>query len=327
MNIPIVEIDEKRNYWLIRTEAGEYYEEFYHDQFVGMGWDELNKFTKEELYDDDFMAEQVQKIYGDKVKQPWRVYTQVRRFVYEVNVGDVVLIPSQSHVSFGVVESEVEYVEVKEFELFEGLCPFQKRRRVKWLKTIRRADLDPYLYKLLNSHFAITNATEYAPYIDRTLHSFYLKGGKAHLVLHVTTQGRVYARDLMQLINGSIKLVDAYNEVNGEKLDPNGIEIKVNVQSPGPVEFISDVWTITVIGMCLVFIVGGKFSIKHTKENTDISAESDGLIEKVLKVIQLFKKNSEQQNEDLPKQIQEPAEKLRVELPEELKKLPESQGE
>lgn len=325
MHIPIIKIDENRNYWMVRTEAGEYYDEFYHDNFVGMGWDELNSFSQEEFNNEEYMAEQVTKFFPD-VKQQWRVYSQVRRFLFDVKVGDIVIIPSSSHVSFGVVESDVYFAEVTEADLAAGLCPFKKRRRVAWIKTVRRNDLDPYLYKLLNSHFTITNALEYAPFIDRTLHSFYVKGDKAHLVLQVTTEDHIYARDLMKLINGSLELVDVHNEITGDELDPNGVEIKLNVQSPGPVEFVSDVWTITVIGIALVFIVGGKFSFKHTKEQTDISAESEGMIEKILKVVDRIQKNKELKGQ-LESQTKLPAEKLKVELPEELKNLPENQGE
>lgn len=317
MNFPIVEIDEKRNYWLIRTDAGEYYDEFYHDKFVGMGWDELNKFTKEELYDDDFMAEQVYKIYGEKVKQPWRVYTQVRRFVHEIKIGDIVLIPSQSHISFGVVESEVEYVQIKEFELFEGLCPFQKRRKVNWLKTIRRADLDPYLYKLLNSHFAITNALDYAPFIDRTLHSFYIKGNEAHLVLQVKKTNKVYLREINRLTDGALDLVDLFNEMTDSDLDSNKIESKMNIQSPGPVELIAGAALILSLGLLLHYVMGGRFSTKVTFKGVEFDGETDGLLEKILK----FKNKSENDPNAQRKieQLKSAMEQLNVKLPEELK--------
>lgn len=323
----LVRIEENRSYWLIRTDAGEYYDEFYHDNFVSIGWDELNQYSKEDLYNDVLMDEVVQKAYGEKVKQPWRVYKQLRRFVHEIAVGDIVIIPSKSHVSFGEVKSEVEYFEVSESKLAAGLCPFQKRRKVEWIKTVRREELDPYLYRLLNSHFTVTNANEYSSYIDRTLHSFYVKGDKAHLVLQVTTHEEIYAKDLLKLINGTLNLADVYNELSSDNVDTNDVEIKLNVQSPGPIEFISNVWTITAIGVLLVFIVGGKFTFKKTKESTDISAESEGLIEKLLKVYQNVKQNKEL-NHMTEKQTKETIEKLEVELPEELKKLPEFvQGE
>lgn len=313
---PIIEIDENRNYWLIRTEAGEYYDEFYHDKFVGMGWDELNQFDQEDIYDDEFISEQVCKIYP-KVKQAWRVYSQVRKFMFEVKIGDIVLIPSSSHISFGIVESDVYYQEISESELLEGLCPFKKRRQVSWLKTIRRDELDPYLYRLLNSHFTISNALEYAPFIDRTLHGFYVRDGQAHLVLRVKKEGRIFLREINKLTDGALEIIDLFNDGTDSSYNSNEIESKINVQSPGPIELIAGAGVILALGLLLHYILGGKYSTKITLKGVEFDGETDGLLEKILK----FKKRAEEDSDTKAKlaEIKETMESLKLQLPDELK--------
>lgn len=311
-----INVKEDRNYWLIRTEAGEYYDEFYHDEFVGMGWDDLNKFSRKDHYDDDYMSEQVSKIYP-KVKQTWRVYTQIRKFIYEIKIGDIVLIPSKSHISFGYITSNVYYQDTKEFDILEGFCPFKKRRSVEWIKTIKRDDLDPYLYKLLNSHFTISNANDYSSYIDRTLHGFYIKNGESHLVLRVKKQGKVYLREINKLTDGALDLIDLFNEVTESNLDSNRIESKMNVQSPGPVELIGIGSIIITLGLLLHYTMGGKFSGKASLKSFEINGETDGLLEKIIK----FKKHSEENSNTKEKleAIKDSIKKLDIDLPDELK--------
>jgi hypothetical protein len=45
-NIPVVQIDENRNYWLVRTQSGEFYDDFYFDNFIAVGWDEFNDYDR-----------------------------------------------------------------------------------------------------------------------------------------------------------------------------------------------------------------------------------------------------------------------------------------
>lgn len=307
-----VQIDPLRKYWLIRAESGEYYDEFIEGNFVAIGWDELNEFSREQMYNDEFMVEQINTIYTeDIVKQPWRVYTQVRKFIHEVSNGDVVLVPSATHVMFGIIQGDIYLADI-ENNGTNG-CPFKKRRRVSWLKSVRRPKLDPYLYKLLHSQFTISSAVDYAPYIDRTLHSYFIKGDKAHLVLQVERQDQVFLRDINRLIEGSLSLVDIFNELTDSRYDSNNIEGKINVQSPGPVEFIAGAAVILIIGTLIHHTVGGR--IKSDIKGLEFDKETEAFFSKFA---QIKEKSNDPKIESKLEEYRQTLDKLEVRMPEEL---------
>ncbi|KAF1341723.1 restriction endonuclease [Bacillus subtilis] len=320
--IPVVQIDDKRKYWLVRTQSGEYYEQFYFENFISVGWDEFNDIEKFKTADKSVIIKEIEKAYPEN-KKPGLIYSQIKRFLFELSPGDVVMIPSpnSTRISFGIILSDVEIKNISETDIEEGECPFTKRRNVKWLKTIRRAELDPYLYKMMHTHLTISNATEYAEVIDRTLHSFYIKKGTAHLVLEVKQENDIPAMDLINGINNILDIVPLLKNPQDENVDFNksDIDLKLRVQSPGVIEFISnDVpWAIFGIGIVLTFVVGGTIKGSFTKEKTEVEASSQGLIEKILKLRK--QKDSHKLKElDLIRTI----ESLKLQLPEETKNLP-----
>jgi restriction system protein len=322
-DVPATFIKETQNYWLVRTQSGEYYDEFFHDNFIGIGWDKLQP---KDASDDESILIKILEEFPDE-KQPGRILSQIKRFIFDLKIGDIVIIPSQtsSVLSFGRIESDVYIKEVDEIDVFMGACSFQKRKKVSWIKTIRRDELDPYLYKLLNSHHTISNATPYAEYIDRTIHSFYVKGTSAHLILNVQKRGQISAIDLVQLLRNTLDLVPIVSELTGEEFSADDLDIKLTVNSPGIIEIIAYMTPVLVlgIGILLHYIVGGelKGSASYTKSEgrLEVESSSEGLIEKILK-IKVHKDNNYIRELEITQKLA--LEKLNVKLPEELKKLP-----
>ncbi|MDK7476036.1 hypothetical protein OWP15_25595 [Bacillus paranthracis] len=324
-DIPVVQIDEKRNYWLVRTQSGEYYDEFYFDSFIAIGWDEFNNMTLFRDGDKSIIVKEIEKQYPDN-KQPGLVYNQICRFLFEMEVGDVVMIPSHNstHITFGIIETHPYVEKISDTNIEEGVCPFGKRRKVRWIKTIKRTELDPYLYRMMQSHHTINNANDYADVIDRTLHSFYYKNGTAHLVVAVDKKDEVAALDLINGINNILELVPLIeNPLNpNDEFKKEDIDLKLRVQSPGIMEFMSSgaaAWAVLGTGVLLTYIVGGKLKFTKTKEQTDVEVSTQGLLEKILK----FKKhNDEQKLKELEKQNQQTARSLELRMPEETENLP-----
>lgn len=326
-DIPVVQIDHTRNYWLIRTQSGEYYENFYFENFIAIGWEDFNDIERFRSTEKQIMIGDIEKAYPD-YKKPGLIYSQIKRFLFDLSPGDVVMIPSPNsyRISFGIILSEPETVEVKETDIEEGACPFSKRRRVKWLKTVNREELDPYLYKMMHTHLTISNATDYAEVIDRTLHSFYIKKGSAHLVLEVKQEDDIPAVDLINGINNILDIVPLLKNPQDEKIEFNkrDIDLKLRVQSPGVIELISNVapWTIFGIGIILTFVVGGKIKGTFTTKKTEVEASSQGLIEKFLKI---KKHNDSHQLKEL--ELKQTIERLKLQLPEETKNLSTNDSE
>ncbi|WP_263560043.1 hypothetical protein [Paenibacillus polymyxa] len=326
--IPIVMIPEDRRYWLVRTQSGEFYDEFFHDGFIGIGWNEFSDIEKFLNTEKDEMTDLISITYkpdeGEKPPQPGRIYGQIYRFLSELNVNDIVMIPSSnsSHISFGIIESEPYIEEVSETGLDMGLCPFIKRRDVNWIKTVQRDRLDPYLYRMMQAHQAISNANDYANYIDRTLHSFYLKGDKAHLVVDVKQEKQIPAVDMISYVSTLLDIVPLIEnpEKPEETFKKEDVDLKLNVQSPGLMEFISQSpYVMMILGMVVVGLVGGSFKFKNSngkkESSNEVELQSEGLFEKVFKFI---KHKDEHKLKEIKQQHSIYKDKLKAELPKEL---------
>ncbi|OMF17265.1 hypothetical protein BK131_04690 [Paenibacillus amylolyticus] len=326
--IPIVIIPEDRKYWLVRTQSGEFYDEFFHDGFIGIGWNEFSDIERLRTSEKEEITDLISITYkpeeGQKPPQPGRIYGQIYRFLFELKVNDIVMIPSNnsSHISFGIIQSEPYIEEVSETSMDMGLCPFTKRRKVKWIKTVQRDRLDPYLYRMMQAHQAISNANDYANYIDRTLHSYYLKGNKSHLVVDVKQENQIPAVDMISYVSTLLDIVPLIeNPENPEEtFSKEDVDLKLNVQSPGIMEFISDSpYVVTVLGIVIVGLVGGSFKIKRTNGQKDSSSEvelqSEGLFEKVFKFI---KHKDEHKLKEIKQQHTIYKDKLQAELPKEI---------
>lgn len=232
-------IEESRKYWLVRTESGAYYNDYSNGNYIAIGWDEfsdINDFSDETMPEE--MAKTILEYYPDK--QPGRIYNQIRKFIFDIKIGDVVMIPNENSklINFGIVTSD--FISRKNNK--NDTCPFIKSKSVEWVTSINRDKLDPYLFKMMQAHQTINSANEYAHFIDRTMYSFYEKNNKSYLILPVTKKSDIPAYDLSQFINSITNLIPTINKVFEDEIEYNrrDLDIKINVQSPGYVELKSD---------------------------------------------------------------------------------------
>ncbi|MCI9977732.1 hypothetical protein JY742_16505 [Clostridioides difficile] len=250
-NIPI--IDKDRQYWLVRTDGGDLWEQFKVESFIGIGWNEFsdkNEFSQIEKNLDLQLElkDRIRKEY--EVDKPGLIINSIKRFVVQMKVGDIVMIPSDRStiISFGEITSDLCLHELTEEDINEEKCDYVKRRNVKWIKDIYRDDLDPLLFKMFQAHHTIVNACNYADVIDRTLQNLYIKDGVTHLKVDVKTQNKV-GKNLFMLqkmfFDSKLNVSDC-------------VQMKINVQSPGFLEIITThIWDIIKISLALNVIVGG----------------------------------------------------------------------
>lgn len=320
VNKIIPEISESTNYWLVRTQGGDFFKEFYFENYIAIGWNEItdvNLMTEEKREE---LTMKIRDTFTDSTK-PGGIATLLIRFNEEMKKGDIVIIPDSSSriIAFGEVldneiyiEDETEEDEIDEETDDEVKCHYIKRRRVKWIKTQTKNNIDIYLFKILNSHHTISRIKEeYQNIVDRSLYPYYMKNGQAHLVLRVKQEKNISLVQLSKLLSSNLKIIDEYNNVTESNIDKNNIDIKLNINSAGPVEIISNPYTILMIGVALTFIVGGRFTFKYNEESgAECEAGSDGLIEKIIKLIESLKKDKVISNE-----IVETVKELKVEIP------------
>ncbi len=278
-------ISENRNYWFFRTNSGEYFEEFRDGNFIAIGYNEisLEDIKAGNTGNDvgiEILGNRIQTKYKEKENRPNYVASQLLKFAYKIKKGDIVLIPSASsyNICFGQIIETPAYIAKATGELN---CPYSKRKKVRWLKTIPRDALDPNLYKLMFSHHTITEADLYAEYIDKVTNSFFIKNNSAHLVLKVQTTQDIKAKDLFEMGGIALDLLDEFSKEENLPYKSDDFNVKLNLQSPGLIVLSGvSMGGIVIVGIILVAIAGGGFSLKYGKEFTT-GIKTDGIIEKI----------------------------------------------
>lgn len=315
--IPVIKND--RNYWFVRTDGGNYYDDFVNGNFIAIGYNEISladinivqKGGQENL---DVLSDRIKKVYPDELR-PGHIASQLERFTYKIKKGDVVIIPSESStiLHFGEVVSTPVYIDTI------GHCDYTKRKRVKWLKSKPKRELEAELYKLIFTHQTVSDANEYADFIDRTLHKIYIKGEYASLVIPVKTKDKVKTNDFYDF--GS--LFSLSSEFCKEEGIDDGVEynIQSKVQSPGALVITTlSVLGVMAIGLILNGIAGGGFTFKFSRSEketkAETSAKTDGLIEKVRVAL-----NSKANRRAKAEIVKEAMKNMKIDSPEELVKI------
>ncbi len=242
-------IDEisERKYWFVRTNGGEYYDDYFHEGYIAVGFNSIaDKTTIERAETDDVYKRalyeriKLELETDEEIKaKPGLIINQLKRFLVEMNPWDIVLIPSENSkfISFGEITSDVEIVSPDDIQ--EDGCPFIKRRKVKWVKTLRKENLDPYLYKAIMSHHVITDVSDSDTFINRSMSNMYVENGCAHITLRVQSKEAVKVADINTLLT-CFQDIATIAEFPPDILDPIiQSDLKINVQSPGPVEYIT----------------------------------------------------------------------------------------
>lgn len=235
----IANMDSEKHYWFLRTMGGNFFEEFYNDGFVAIGYDEILMKNLRDLPERDDEARAMLKVLLDTrnrdltLAQTAKAAGQILKFYREMNKGDVVVIPGyqSKYFAFGIVESEL-YEDNMEHS--EGQCPFIKKRRIKWLKRVGRSQLDSKFLLGLGNQQTMSCIDSYAEFIDRKIQQLYTKGDKTYLILRVN-QDKGLTWDDFCFIADLGDLFKGISEKNGVDVDLTKIDMRINVQSPGDI--------------------------------------------------------------------------------------------
>ncbi|WP_315293479.1 MULTISPECIES: hypothetical protein [Mammaliicoccus] len=272
-NIPI-----NRKYWLVRTEGGDWFEQFSSQNYIGVGWNEIS----DEKYLENVNKKQAINIlnsnYPDK-SQHSHTLNIIKKFYKEMSIGDIVMIPSVSSqtIKFGVITSEVKILKPTETEIDEGSCPYFKRRDVKWVKTINKNSLDLKLFKMLQSRHTISNANDYANEIDSSLYDFYVKGETVNMSILVNKERNLSAYSLKTLTN----LPWTFEKfMKGVDYDLKELESKIYIRSRGKQELIAKgkngVKYTFYSALIMIALVGGKLEVQG------LTVETKGALQPLL---------------------------------------------
>lgn len=284
-SVPV--IPQIKNYWLIRTLSGDLYDTFIERNFVAIGYNEIsleaihtiNRSNNEE----SDKLKNIKNLVIDtcaEEKRPGLIANQIYQFTYKLKKGDVVVIPSQNsdYVSFGVI-NETPLLAI-DFNRNDD-CDFYRRKSVKWLKHVKRSELEPLLFKMFFSHNTLNNITGYGSLIESTLNNYFIKDDEEYVVFNIQRNEDISAMDLFQLGYYLLKLTEEFYTKNGLDFDINDFDVKVNLNSKGKLKFIKKYGKgAFILALITIFINGGGGKISYGDFNLDIT--SDGLIQKII---------------------------------------------
>lgn len=284
----IESIPEKKKYWLIRTEGGEYFESFTNFNYVALGYDQilyskifdLNKTSKNLKDLRNKLKEYIDTILPDRT--PGLIANQLINFIFEVKKGDIVIVPSENstYISIGEV-LDTNLMEVNDLMINRTSCPYRKRKSIRWIKTVHKKSTDLLLFRALQSHQAITDVSKHANIIERSIGDFYKLDDETNLIINVQRETNIPASDLMFFGSDLLKFTRDFIEHYDLDLDISDIEIKININSKGKTQFLSkNGRLILLLGVIFVGTCGGGLKIKVDGFNFDLS--TDGIISKVI---------------------------------------------
>lgn len=320
-SIPV--IPDSKNYWLIRTQGGRYYHEFRRKGYIGVNWDEITLDEVSRLNSDELTL-LVKQHYPDKPR-PGTSASQLRTFKNVIKKGDTVVITgvASNRFSIGEILEDTCYSEEVSEAAIEAnpkLCPYNKRRKVKWIKEVHKWDVEMPMFKLLqHAQHTITDANEYKDVIESMIHDFYIRGEYAQLSLKVKKESHIPALSFFALGKEILDLANEFMDYSVENFaDLEEIETQINVNSPGKVKFKGPMKAVLVIGILIVAAGGGGITVTPPSPEDPGSFEfqSNGLIKEVNTFL-----NDKQKREYKEMIMTEYMDELEVETPEELAKL------
>lgn len=244
-----IEIRQETNYWLIRAGVGtKFFEEFYRDSCVAIGWDRIGKIgdengmmSIEELkylveieYQDLLSKKESGKECRRKVSE---IAAKIYRFTYEVKEGDIVITPGDDSVLIGRVVGDVyiennKYISKPESLEEQYIGELNKIRRVVWIKKIDKEKLEPNIkleLRVVHGLSKISNK-QVITEINRTIYSYYTYNDETHSVYRIKNQRDIDFEKYAKFISC---IYDIYSEIRSEN---DSLYIKSNINSPGPIE-------------------------------------------------------------------------------------------
>jgi len=325
----IPEINEKRRYWFFRTEGGLYYETFRMNNVIAYGQEDINYSIIKAATDaekngvqkaQEYLVNYIKANYTkEQVAKPGQLASQLLRFKNEMKKGDIVIIPSHSSekISIGVIEDNITYTQTDHHYGEWTECPYQKRRKVKWIKELALWSLPGEFWGMKYSQQTINNVDYIQDILDRDLDGFFKQGNEFHFVLDIQTQHPI-PFDEWAGFNYSLDVIykDVLSEL-GVDATKYPLSVKIEANSPGAVEIISYAFGAGfVIGVILVAFAGGEVDSKFNITKKGFSGALKFRTQGLIKTIMNYK--SQKTFTDI---LRKSTEKLEIKTPEELNKL------
>ncbi|HGH0893646.1 TPA: hypothetical protein ACJHIN_000243 [Staphylococcus pseudintermedius] len=262
-------IPDNTNYWLIRTNGGSWYKDFKYNNHVSItnnivdlntlkGFNKLDDYKKiitskndnkqKELKENlpNLSEDERDKIL-EKNNLTKRNITDLSKrlfeFIHEINIGDYILIPNYRSFEFSIgiiVSNAIEYTdkEIQNIKIDSKKKDYKYsknklNRKVKWLKKCSRYRIDPKILNKLQMHQTIINLSEYKEAINYLINPVYIQNNHLHINIDIKRKEDISPQLWFEFNN----LIKMYTEITSFEFKSQ----KIDVQSPGLIEFISHI--------------------------------------------------------------------------------------
>ena len=286
-----------RKYWLVRTDYGRNFDDFYIGEYIAIGWDyltldELKSKGKSELKEKIAKFDNLDASISKQKRKITLAYNKIETFL-NLKKGDIIVVPSRnsSRLAFGEITDDSAYEDSDELESGS----YFKRRKIKWIDKKGIQELDPNLRQLKSNQHSISSIDRLAPYIDKVVGNLFKKGDKTHYVLNFQTYDDINFRDLNALMADIDKLVIKINDQFNFNEDVEDFFVKINLQSPGTMELIKTNAgkSLAILAFCLsVISCGGNIEDKTSDVTLQkFSKENDTLLNNTQKTLDSLQVN------------------------------------
>lgn len=239
----------EENYWIVSSGKNKDLQNpFVKNEIIAIAWDKITvndiiENESEELK--DLVEKNYKNFFPNKNTKELRKYissvvNKLQRFVFEIKLGDIIVLKDNgsNKIYFGKVVSEAENYKKENLivDRITGSC--NKIRKVKWFKSVERNKIGSELKLALNVRHALSkiNDIKVKEEINRELFSFFYQADKLHAVFKIETTNEITQDNLKVFLDYIYDLKQKFLKEHPEV--PNELNIKLNIQSPGPIEFL-----------------------------------------------------------------------------------------
>lgn len=295
-SIPVLNNDAM--YWFVRTNGGDKFEDFFINNYIGIGWDEFTNIEQLKNKDKKDLIKEIKTTYPN-VQRPGWICSQIKRFLLELNIDDYVLIPNKKTkaFAFGKITSK-PYVYIpkqEEIEIAKNTdkkLNFFKRINVEWITTTPiNNNQDPYLQQFKNTHHIISDATKYKEVINRIIYNIYCQHNKLHNTLKINKNKGIELQSFSNLNQTFDQISKVICLIYDIEYVPSSIEIRAAFNSPGIIELISNS-PICWLAMLIFSSIGFDGKINIAGHDTEL--HSIGLVGHVINYFMAKNKHEEE---------------------------------
>ena len=294
-----VDLTPRRDYWMVRTDRGKNYDPFLQHGIVALRMPYVStafvsQLVHSNMNESDAITHIKSHFLGllnnpniaempdlQEIREPSTLSkraSQLYSFCLKMKSGDIVLIPSSdsSNISIGVIEGD-------EMLLDEGInIQYPIARKVRWINQISKNRLEPGLYRAIGNHQAMTNISKYSESLERNYGSCFMIDGVCHYVITFNSE-QIPADKFFGLGQTLLQTLQNLQEQYGLQIDVRNINLTMNLNSPGRIDFKST----AVIAILMMAILTSCSGGEITYDNV-LPGVTESFTELVQKVTDFF---------------------------------------